>query len=155
MKVNISDLQHKIRRISCTQVKYFRNAWHNIEKQKVSSIPRDINGHVAFAIHAENRADLLQKCRDGYSWKKDSQTEWKGYHSVRYRDCAGFKECESYECTYLQNFGERKATVSIVDCKVLIICAMQGNILLFEVTRRQIFSTPEFISVYINHRKRK
>ena len=81
--------------------------WHDIEKQKVSSIPCDINGHVAFAIHAEHRADLLPKCRDGYLWKKDSRTEWKGYHPVRYRDCAGFKECESYECTYLQNFGER------------------------------------------------
>ena len=57
--------QTKIRRISCTQVKYFQNAWQDIEKKKVSSIPCDINGHVAFTINAKNRADLLQKCRDG------------------------------------------------------------------------------------------
>ena len=66
---------------------------------------------------------------------------------MRYHDCAGFKECESERNKF--SFDSKGY------CKYCVLqgTAMQGNILLFVVTRRRIFFILEFISVYINQRR--
>ena len=43
--MNISDLPNSKLGIYHVQVKYFQNAWQDIEKKKASSIPCNINGH--------------------------------------------------------------------------------------------------------------
>ena len=57
-----------------------------------------------YVISDKERHKLLEKCRDGRKWKRDSRTKWEGFDSVRYRDCHGGYYCPNNECNYRNDF---------------------------------------------------
>ena len=79
----------------------------SIERKKVTKIPSDIDGNCGYEITSKSRTELLSACRDGRSWKyPDSQTKWKGYDSVRYKNCNGCLKCPNImSCWFYKNYG--------------------------------------------------
>lgn len=55
-------------------------------------------------VKGRNRSETLMKQKDGRKWKKDSQTKWKDFASVRHRKCDGGLQCLNPDCFFLQKF---------------------------------------------------
>ena len=53
---------------------------------------------------------MLQHCQDGRRWRHVSRTDWKGYQSVRYRDCSGTHICGNSNCNFVTQYGEPNKT---------------------------------------------
>lgn len=54
-----------------------------------------------------NAAEVLlfsSSLQDGYKWKHDSRTSWKGFRTVRYRDCNGGYTYPNISCSYFIEF---------------------------------------------------
>ena len=86
------------------QKKIPRLLWAEEPIQQVTSLPFDIDGITVYNICSDTRDNLLDSLRDGRNWLRDNRTDWSGYKSVRYRDCAGGFTCPNTECVYLKEF---------------------------------------------------
>ena len=78
--------------------------WKGVPVEKVNELPNDIDGLKHYVIKDEFRNNLLTKCKDGRNWRRDSQTKWAGYRSVRYRKCNGLAFCPNKECLYYKEY---------------------------------------------------
>ena len=78
--------------------------WEKVKHIRLDKIPYDINGLKHYVISDKERHKLLEKCRDGRKWERDSSTKWEGFNSVRYRDCHGGHYCPNNECNYGKEF---------------------------------------------------
>ena len=87
-----------------SQVKVSRGLWFNIPKIAANKLPNDIDGLRLFNIKSTDRKTLMRACQDGRKWKPDSRTDWKGYISVRYRDCFGSFICTNHACIFFQEY---------------------------------------------------
>ena len=103
--------------LSPLQTKYSRHLWAGIPVQKVPYIPSSIDRTAVFNVQSKDRLSLLASCRDGRKWKHDSRSQWSGYKTVRYRDCAGSLICKNDTCIFKQNIGERNQMYWDVDGK--------------------------------------
>ena len=84
--------------------KITQSAWEGVVFQKPNKLPHDIDGLCCFKLTNTNRIRLLEKVRDGRSWKKDLRTSWTGYETVRYRDCKGQINCPNVECNFFLQY---------------------------------------------------
>ena len=57
-----------------------------MKRTRIDWVPYDINGKCAYSIKERSRSLLLERCKDGHPWKKDTRTKWAGYEPVRYKD---------------------------------------------------------------------
>lgn len=87
--------------IGCKQRKVPRLIWDDIEFEKVSRLPNDIDGLVKYHIKNENLS--YNATHDGRNWKHDSRTTWSGYKTVWYRDCRGGLRVRTYFVDSLSN----------------------------------------------------
>ena len=101
--------------LSPLQTKYSRHLWAGIPVQNVSYIPPAIDRTAVFNVQSKDRLSLLASCSDGRIWKHDSRSQWSGYKTVRYRDCAGSLICKNDTCIFKQNIGERNQIYWDVD----------------------------------------
>ena len=77
-----------------------QGALRKIQLQKVDMVPFDVNGTCGYYLTARTRSELLKICKDGRPWKKDSGTHWKGYDTIRYKNCNGSMKCPNLDCQY-------------------------------------------------------
>lgn len=103
-------------------------AWNKVKIQRTQSLPFDINGLAAYSLKAPNRAELLQKCRDGRPWKNDTRTKWSGYDSVRYKNCNGSLSCPNLDCIFIQKFQERNR-LRFDKSKTCTLCGAVGKLI--------------------------
>ena len=101
------------------------SAWNKVAHKKVSETPIDINGECVFTLKGATRAELLQKCRNGQPWHRDTITKWSGYVSVRYKDCGGTLRCSNPSCTYVQQFGSANR-LKFDNTKICLLCGALG-----------------------------
>ena len=50
-------------------------AWEKVKPIRLHKIQYDINGLKRYVINDKERHKLLEKCRDGRKWKRDSRTK--------------------------------------------------------------------------------
>ena len=86
------------------QKKYSRSLWNDVYIKLVDKVPNDIDGTKIYKVKGEDRSSLLQACQDGRKWKRNLRTEWKGYTSVRYKDCQGLFICPNEICNFVKQF---------------------------------------------------
>ena len=101
--------------------------WSRVKMQSVGRLPNDMDGLVAYKIKADDRKVLLQRCRDGRRWKKDSETKWVNYEKVRYKSCSGSFECPNLDCEHRKSTGNvNKLKFSLKD-NICHICGTYGT----------------------------
>ena len=66
----------------------------------------DIEGLKKHKVQDKNKSMLQMKSRDRRKWKKDSRANWRGFKTVRYRNCAGEYSCPNVLCSYFKDFGK-------------------------------------------------
>lgn len=79
--------------------------WRKNSMEKVERIPADINGLKVYEIKKPESGSYCSLLKDGRSWKKDSETQWKGYNRVRYSNCRGSFECQNAQCDFKKEYG--------------------------------------------------
>ena len=104
------------------------STWENIECQKVIEIPFDIDGMKAYSMKGFNRTDLLKRCRDGGSWKKDSRTKWSRYDTVRFKDCNRSLRCPNPNCPFILKLEERNK-LKFNPSRICELCGALGEAL--------------------------
>ena len=72
--------------------------------EKFNKLPNYIDGLKHYVIKDVVRNNLLTKCKDGRNWKRDLQTKWAGYKSVRYRNFKGSTFRPKKECLYHKEY---------------------------------------------------
>lgn len=77
--------------------------WEGVEIDKVNWIPEGgIDSLKIYELNttastSSNNHELL---KDGWEWKKDSRSFWKGHGDVHYSDCQGSNRYENLFCEY-------------------------------------------------------
>ena len=100
----------------------------NIQLQKVDRVPYDINGTCGYSLTAHTRAELLQTCKDGRPWKKDSGTHWKGYNTTRYKNCNGSLKCPNFDWQYFIHT-KKENRLKFDKNKMCSICGADGSLI--------------------------
>ena len=72
---------------------YGKKAWKGTTVEKVNRVPHNIDGKCVYRIVTKTHELLLERCVDGRPWKKDTQTKWSGYETVRVKNCKGLPRC--------------------------------------------------------------
>ena len=122
-------------------------AWRNVVREKVHSVPHDIDGLVAFEMCRMDKNSLTKACRDGRFWKNDSSTKWANYDSVRYKNCGGNLQCPNDDCEMKQKNGKSNKLRFGVD-KSCMVCGAYG--VPFKCNARK-YTAKKGDSVYIFH----
>ena len=87
---------------------YGKQRWKRMKRTRIDRVPYDINGKCAYSIKARSRSLLLERCKDGRPWKKNTRTKWAGYERVRYKDCKGSLRCPNVDCHEVRQMGGKQ-----------------------------------------------
>ena len=105
-----------------------KDAWQRVSMQHVEKLPCDVDGLSLYSLYSDSRPSLLEKCRDGRPWKRDTKTNWRGYENVRYRNCGGSPSCPNSECRFIKEFGS-KNRLKFDRSNVCNVCGALGELI--------------------------
>ena len=104
--------------------------WSDVAIEEVDKVPEDITGLKVYKVKlgsSKEKLSIMSAAKDGRPWKKDSQTEWKGFGKVRYSDCKGSYACSNPKCKFKNEFGVVNCTQFEKKSKSCEVCGIKGN----------------------------
>ena len=115
--------------------------WADVPIEKVASVPEDINGLRVYEIEVKkfSKGRGLSYVKDGRNWKKDSETQWKGYGNVRYSDCKGSYHCNNQKCDFRRDYGVTNRTQFNPKTQVCSVCNQPGVYVACHARRYVVF----------------